>query len=416
MPLQPETSPAGPTSTPPLSGSFREEFSGAARDLRATLTSALTAADALAGQPQELGRKLGIDKMLAWKVFKVVSHEDPYQWASQVPGRAGLAKVVKALRGQGVPSPIIEQLEGAADAFEAMVSRHAGDRTTLHAVISGLAPAAQPSLLLEARRLAFRGNSGTVGVAAEAQLSTFILAPNADDPDRADMVQLGGMTHFRRLRSDVAWPLFHRARWTGAGEAEVGGDPLDPDVEDRDGVPWMLQHCTRPLPEVQVIPGDRGVQYALAAGPIGLTGSVTCTYGSVMRSVGPAICIGDEDTSEFGCNLLTPVRRLQLDLLVADELGWTVSPEFTLVSRMHGDWVEPTSSVSANGIPCTETLTDLGRGLAGLSNPHLPDYVSLMSTAFERTGWDPSGFQGWRLSMEVPPIPATAMLSCLLRG
>ncbi|RKY18313.1 MAG: hypothetical protein DRQ55_13705 [Planctomycetota bacterium] len=404
------TSPAQPSAQGHVSGGFRHEFGGVARELRSALSECLAAAGALGLPPQELARRLGLDKMLTWKVSKLVAREDPFTWAQHVPGSAAWRKLGEALRRHGAPPPPCERLAQAAAAFDAMVCRHVGDRATLHAVVSGLTPRAHAGLLLESRRQAFKGNSSSLGVQAETQLATYIVSRNAEHGGLADMLQVGGMVGFRTLRGDVRWPLFQRTQWTGSGQAsrEAMGQPLDPELLDRDCFPWLAEFSSAPLPSVEVTPSEHGLRYVLSPSSIGLTGAVDCIYGLRVAQVGPVRRSDSERTSEFGVNLLTPVARMQLDLFVERDLEWERLPEYVLVSRIHGGVDGPMDA--AVTIPSAETVVDLGSGLAGSASAHLPRYGALMASVFGRAGLEPERFSGCRLSMEVPPIPATALL------
>ncbi|QDU65207.1 hypothetical protein [Engelhardtia mirabilis] len=394
---------------------FQEDFGRTARALREALSEGLVAGDSLAAQPQELARRLEVDKMLAWRLFQVVSGEDPYQWVDSVPGRAALAKVTRALRRRGAPSQAIQRIDRALDDFDAMVERHTGDRGTLHAMVAGLDPAAQPKVLLESRRQAFRAQSSMLGVQAETQLTTYIAARNRERPEVVDLVQICSLIGFQHLREGIRWPLFRIARWGEASAERVVVAPLVPVDGSPPDAALIRAHCSTPLPEVDVVQAGNGLQFLLKGGAIGQQGAIDCTYGMVVRQVGPASGSAEDDVCELTSNQFAPVRRLQLDLFIADDLGWPKRPEPSVISRLHGGWGDPTEGgLPPHPITINETVVDLGRGLTGAATPHVDRYRSLLELAFERVGWAPEGFRGWRLSLDHPPVPATARLSCKL--
>lgn len=57
-----------------------------------------------------------------------------------------------------------------------------------------------------------------------------------------------------------------------------------------------------------------------------------------------------------------------------------------------------------------ETLQGLGTGPLPLATPEVPKYNQLVQAAFDRTGWQPGDFHGFRVRIAYPTYPASLVL------
>jgi hypothetical protein len=392
---------------------FDEHLRGAVQALRAAFIELLAAVGADASRPQDLARRFKINKNLTWKISKIVNGSDLYAAVPHLPGSAGLQIFFRALERSDAPADLLAAGRRAAEEIERVVTVHTGDRTTLEIMVGDMLPApAQSEQHVQNRKLAFQGNSGTWGVRARVQLSLNFLAPNADDPDQCDLVQVGGLVGFRRLRRDARWLLFRRERWTDDAPqvAEDQWEPLDPGHVDHDGVPLIREFCSAPLPDIDTIPATGEDQYELPPGPVGNAAALTCVFGSVLRAVGPAWGDEPEEYSEVGCNLITPAEHLVLDLLVHRDFEWAMDPQPVIYSRMDGGAIHATARRGRNLLTVPERVHDLEWGTAGLATPLMPRYTKIVQYAFDRLGWNPDDFRAFRLTMPYPPIPTAVLL------
>jgi hypothetical protein len=395
-----------------VAGSFEEDCRQVVLRLRGALTEALASLQLDPARPQEMARSLGLHRNLSWKVSKIVAGSEPFGMVAHVPGRGGMQIIVRALGRGGVAEEHLERIRTAMDAFERLVTVHAGDRSTLELVAGSLASGApQRETMLQARRLAFRGNSAIWGVQARVNLAIHILAPAAADPRRVDLVQVNGLIDFRGLRPDVVWPLFRRAAWSEGRPAHaIDGEPLVPS-RSASGVPLLDAFCSSDLPQLEVVRGAHETTYWLPAREVGRTGELSCIYGSVVRSIGSQYAVGDDRRCDLETNLVTPVELLHTDLLVHESMAWAQSPRADVYSLL-----ERQASMDGNGrtrlrLPTDADLVELGLGLGTMATPHVPRYRELLAQAFAGVGWDPSAFRGFRHVLPYPPVPARAALS-----
>ncbi|MHC5008334.1 MAG: hypothetical protein ACYTGF_13355 [Planctomycetota bacterium] len=392
--------------------SFREDLRSVLQAYRAAVIELMSSVRADPGKPQEVARRFKLNKNLSWKVSKIAAASDLYAAVPHIPGSAGLAIFLRALKQAGAPPDLLEATRKAAGDFDRVVTVHTGDRATLEIMVNGLLPAAvQRERDEQNRKLAFRGNSAAWGVRAKVQLMLNVLAPHPGDPDMADLVQVGGLADMRRLRRDARWLLFRRERWSDDDPrpARDHAEALDPDFPADRGVPLLGAFCSKPIPEIRVISGEGSEQYELPPGPVGNTAAFTCRYGQIARKVGPAYAQSEGELAELGCNLMTPVEHVLFDLLVHRDFDWAMNPRLVLYSRLDGGPMQRASRRTRNLLPVTEPVHDLGWGVDGLATPLLRDHVKLARYVLDRLSWRGEDLRAYRFTMSYPPIPTTAM-------
>ena len=391
-------------------GSFEDDYKAAAQGVRAAMTELLASLGLGTSNSRELARRLGLNKNLTWKLSKIVNGSDVYGAAQHIPGTAGVDLMLKAMKKAGAAPRAIENTRTAIRTFERIVEVHTGDRATLEQMLANLA--SRPTRvehLLQNRKLAYQGNSGTYGVRAKAQIAASVLAPSAID-GLVDVAQLSGVVALRRLRHDARWLLFRRGSFNDDGTRSVPaeGEALDP--RHADGIPLLADYCSSPIPSLEIVRTANEVQYELPPGPVGNTASIDLIYGAIMRDTATLYRDDHNEYAELFNNISTPAELLQFDLIVHEDFDWAMSPEPVLLSRMDGSPAHLTSGRERNLLPFTEAVQELGRGVSRMASPHVPWYTRLLSDVFERAGWDPDRFVGFRLTIPYPPIPAQAML------
>jgi hypothetical protein len=399
-------------SYPEGTASFREDLRSALQGYRAAIIELMASVGADPGRPQEVARRFNLNKNLTWKISKIAAASDLYAAVPHLPGSAGLAIFLRALKRAGAAPELLQATRNAVAELDRVVKVHTGDRATLEIMVNGLLPAAAKRERDEQnRKLAFKGASAAWGVRAKVQLMINILAPNPGDPDMADLVQVGGLVELRRLRRDARWLLFRRERWSDDDPhpARDQAESLDGDFPADKGVPLLGAFCSKPIPEIEVISGEGEEQYELPPGPVGNTAACTCRYGQVSRRVGPTYTRHPGEAAELGCNLMTPVEHVLFDLLVHRDLDWAMNPRLVMYGRLDGGGMQPASRRPRNVLPVTEPVHDLGWGVDGLATPLLRDHVKLARYVLDRLPWRGEDLWAYRFTMSYPPIPTAVM-------
>jgi hypothetical protein len=411
--MQPDTSTA-----PSLP--FQDDLRTSLQTLRGALTELFAHVGADPGRPPEVAIQLGLSRTLAWRAAKIVQARDVTTCVQYVPRRAGMRTLLKAFERRGAKPDAIERGRDAFESFERMVSTHGGDRETLELLAGNLNGGTQrPDLLEHHRKLAFQGNSATIGVQAGTLLSTFLLVPGAEG--LVDVIQVVGLVSFRRLRPDVRWQFFRISGWNSlAGQSDPTAiRPLDPSQNGAEGVPLLREFCSDPLPDLESdVDSDGALFYELPEGPIGQSAALDCIYAAHIPNAGAARSDGDPDSDCRLCSrVITPVEHLQFDVLVHDDLGWMKPPTPTMTSLLGIENLRgPLRLEGRMSIPFAETVHELGRGLDTMAAPQYSRYRELLETVFRLSDYDPGSFRAHRFSLDYPHVPSMATLRFELPG
>jgi len=387
---------------------FPDAFLRSVSDLREAFARLCGSVEGLPERPLQMARFLRLDKNLAWKVARLVEAADPGEAVRHLPGPTGVKLVLDAFAQGGAGESEIALVQAAVARFDRMVGEHTGDRATLELVLaSGVTDRPDAQRMEASRKLAFQGNSATFGVQARVRFGFQMLAPSAADRELVDVVAVGGLVDFRRLRTSAAWPLLSVSLYgaEGGGAGEVRHEPLG---ENRDGLPLMLDFCSAPLPLIRAVPEPEGIVYELAEGPIGDTAASTCVFGWRTAAVGSVRGGPEGSLAEFMLTAETPAEALVFELYVHRDLPFEGAPALRATSSMHGRPRFPLAQHARYDLPLSEELEAVA---APVAHPLLPRHAELVETACARAGWRLADFRAHRLTLRFPPIPCVFTLS-----
>ena len=395
------------SASPDQSPGFQEDLAETVLQMRGALTDVLASVGADPRKPQVMSRQLGLDKTLSWKIGRLVTEADPAASLEHLPGASGMRILLAAVTAAGATEQAAARVVAAREAFDRLIEVHSGDRSTLDAMLAGLRSAHhQPKRAESARRQSFLGNSATWGVQARVRVGLHLVAPAIDDAGRIDLISIGALHDLRRLRADIRWPLvIHKTFGMSSADGEAQADAME--RVGPEGMPLLREFCSEPLPDLRAVEVPNGTAWELCPGPVGKTANMTATFGFLDRSVAP---VAGEAPGQFGEHLTmlnTPVETLLVDVLVHRALPFASPPEALLVSRMESDARFTTADKNRYRLPLHEELTPIG---SMVSTPLLPRHPELVAMAAERLGHQLTDFEGYRLVMRYPPIPAVAVL------
>ncbi len=388
---------------------FEHDCRSALDTLRAALIELYAAAGADPGSPQQVARQFGLNKTLTWTISRLISGSDPIKLLPEVPGPSAMRDLLQAMQRQGSSTAVADRVRDATTALQGTIELHVGDRATLALIVDGMSPS-RSDHLERSRKLAFQGNSGLWGVQAKTRLMTAFMAPNRDDPDRLDMAIVRGYIGFRRLRSDVRWPVFQVRGWGEEGEPMTGPwQPLE-NGEGPRGLPLLERFGTVRASQIEAVPTADGTDYMLAPGPIGNAGAIDFFVSDCARSAASKYRTERDTTGEFGATISAPTERLIFDLLVHESLDFALAPEvrsFAGIFRERSEEPEPKGLLP---IPVPRNLALLPGRPPVVATPHVPRYPEIVCFVHERMGWNAADFRGCRLELAWPPMGSTVLL------
>ena len=383
---------------------FYEDLGQALQGLRGALTELFATVPELPERPYPMSRFLGVNKNLAWRAVQVARTADPAEAVPHIPGASGIERLLEAFAGRGAPGREVEAVREALRVFDEMVSTHAGDRTSLELMLGSLEPERLDAASLEAsRKLAFQGNSATLGVRARTHFVLNIVTPRATAPSEFDVVTIGGLVGFRRLRPDVTWPLMRMRVFAETGESRLG--PLVP----TDGPPLVAPFCSDPRAELRRHQEGDCLTYSVPEGPVGQTAESDWVFGLRAEAVGNVYSEDGEGVVEFQSRLATPAEVAVCDVLVHRDLPFEGAPWTKVVALMCETPSFPFWQHAKHTIPLPDRVEELGCP-AVIASRHVPRYREIVDLALEQMGRQPGEFRGYRLTLSYPPIPAAPLL------
>ncbi len=403
----PPPSPKG-AAMPPIDDQVKEVL----QRVRGTFAELLTAVGADPMRPQDVSRRLGLNKNLAWKISRVIREKESGAAVAMMPGREGLKIFLHTMHSFGAPADAITSAKNALAEFEQMIDLHSGDRDTLGLMVGGGTGGKDLQRMEALRKQSFRGNSAIWGVQARLQLSVHIVAPS-DDPEWADLVWLSGLVDFRRLRGDVIWTMASARKADDAGELIPVGPlrAIDSRFAGPDQAPLLGDFCSDPPPAIRVeTTADGLLRYQLVEGPVGKSAATTCivaVHGK--RFVRRLRTVGDT-VGEHNARLYTPAELLLHDLLVHRDLTHALRPSALLYSQLPVVPSYPQGGRALGLLPLPEQIADLGAAPPDLVTPELPHYSRMIAAVLGAVGWSLPDFHGFRLAMRYPPMPTVAVM------
>src|SRR5690349_9712018 len=119
----------------PATEPFEEQLTTSFQELRRSLSTLVNACGSKATKPQEMARRLGINRNLTWKLSKVISAHDLYEAIQHLPGDEGVEIMVRAAEKKGIDGELARNVRSAHAAFNRVVEVHSGDRATLELML-----------------------------------------------------------------------------------------------------------------------------------------------------------------------------------------------------------------------------------------------------------------------------------------
>ena len=360
-----------------------------------------------APRAHEVADTFDIHRKLGWHIWNVAYEADPLRAIRFMPSDRALSTWQRAAEKAGVPGDLLRGIADASELFGELIKQHSGDRDTLDMLLETCEETLDQRAEERYRKQAFQGNSFIWGVRANTYFATFAIHPSQRS-GFFDVLRIHGLIDLIRTRPNVRWPFSQAVVYSGDDERFPTREPIAPsEATDTTGVPLIADFCSRPLPPVQRRPGEHGMlEDELLPGPVGQTGRTTIITGEVARELASVYKTQPGEDAMFGTGVRTPCETFIHDHLVHRDLF----PEVERDLRVYSELISPVSRDERDLLQVSERIEHLGRGTARLRTAEIPNYMELMSFAFERMSWNPDDFDLYRIRMRFPPMPIAVML------
>ena len=380
------------------------------RTVRGAFAELLASLGADPNDPQGMSRRFGLNKNLAWKISKIVQADDPAVALQQMPGAAGTEIFFRTIEKAGAEAELLRTAREAVEEYERLIQVHSGDRATLEMLSSELGPTGRQQRDELHRRQLFHGASYVWGAQARVMLKVALVGPGRA-AGLLDFASMSGLIDFRRLRPNVAWAMATRY-WNnddGTRMAVRPAEAVDPRYDGGEIAPLMGEFCSQPPPDLRLLTDRTGTSFELAEGPVGNTGAITCVLGTLQRDI-PYCRTPANEWGEHTAICDTPAELLILDLFFHERFTFAIPPEPLLFSEMRSAVRYPGVVRDRNRLPLHEPLTDLGKGPLPIATPEVPRYSQMVQALFDRTGWSPEQFHGFRMKIAYPACPTALVM------
>jgi len=388
---------------------LERECQQAVVQLRAALIDLYDSIGADPSSPRQVARELSVGKTLTWNIARVIQEPDEFAAVPHIPGSVSIEKILKATQKRGAPAPKIESVRAAIRRFEQMITEHAGDRATLDLVIDGIG-AGDAIGLEQSRKHLFLGASGVFGVQAKTRLLAGMLAPNKNDPDKIDIVNVSGTIGLRRLRGDVRTAVHRSRHWTDQEQrhalSEWNRQPLHADDPDH----VMHRFNRGDLPEIERVQVQDGFDYVIQPGPTGNQGAFDFFTGNAIRGKVDRYWSAQDQTGEMGATISVPTEQIVFDLIVDRELDFALDCKAFVRTQyaMNGEMLPGFQESSP--LPIRIAASRLAGSPPAVATPLVPRYAELTRYIFDTMEWDPARFVGTRLELKYPPLGSTVTM------
>ena len=353
------------------------------------------------GGPIAFARRVGIDKVLASRVFKTVRSEDPLAAVHRAPGPDPLRRLLKAMARAGVSEEAISGATRAVDEFEALIRDDFGDRGALDAVVSAWVPEARREFELRRKQSAFKAMAQLKGAQADTIVASVFLHPSPDG-DHIDVTWITGLVGLQRLRPGAS--VKFATRRFGDPEEERTPETLDGHLIESQTELLLEQFCSSPTPQLRARKVENAVLYSLEGKNFGPRSAMDLMSAEVNRADIARYSIPPSTRKAFVfAEVSTPAKVIQFDALVHEDLARMGEPTL----RIYDTALEGVANVNdpsrdPDRIELLETIESLGRGIGRCRSSLVPRYSDLLRLVCDKLGWDGGAFHAHRCRIDYP--------------
>lgn len=368
----------GRTSASPASPkqlAFNSEFDRRVRSLRDALKRLFRTMPVAVKRATDLQLALGIRAPLAWQVFRFTNARESTAEIANLPLPDAMDRFLTASAKQPIPKTAVSAVRERYHEFQEMVERHAGDRATFDAMVSGLTNEACEAVDLKSRRAAFRASASLWGMQARMTYRCLIgdIRENGREPLSA-IIQ--GARQVRALRTNRSIPVCRRTiTLTKAGRPDEW-------VPGAIAIGLLEDFCSPDLPRITTKIRGSVAHDFIEMKDVGLTART-----DVFLATKLGYCLEDDDNQlgvtsmirmpaeEYVADLLTPAGAMDPHSAIVRVLGCmedvsaaeTASDEYLLPSDHKAEYLgHDLDALNLEGLPrCAEqvrfVLRDMGR-------------------------------------------------------
>jgi hypothetical protein len=354
--------------------------------------------------PADLSRALGVDRSLAWRVWRLGLGPEPIPDARHIPGKVAFDRFLRAAVRAGTDERAAAALRSALDDFATLAKAHARDRPTIDVLINALS--GESDRTLTARRALYRASREILGVQARAryQLAVVFPGPKGFQPDVALVRTFHQLV---RTRPHRAWLLGRSTMVQHTGPvSDYTRSPIQPGGAGPGGIPLLPAFCSTPLPPARrLLVPPATFEDELGEGPIGESHAVDVTLAERISNI-PWDATGREAIT---MDVRTPCEWACLDVLLHRDCVTSEPPAarwFTLVNGEH-PFTDPTGR---DELSFGEPLRTFDSPAALPPVACYPRGEELIAFILKALDLESAPVRAHRLVVALPPVPVTVSI------
>lgn len=392
------------TTTTPVAEPFEQAVGRVVQRLKEVLIELLSCTVGEGANTVDIQRELGLDKKLAWQVFRLATGEDLVAETANLPGKRSFVRLLAAFRERSVSEKLVERLENEYEHFDRLVAEHAGDRSFLDAMIAGLSPERSEALSTKVRKSLSELQAQVWGYRAKVGHTCLIYHPRTSDS--IESCRVDGVSGLCKLRRDVSIRL-QVCSSTSLSDALSGHSAAPTTPAGNTLAPVLLTDFCR---GIQLAPSvetwkTQGKQIAITCTNLGrssLADVATLTRTTAISITEPV----DESWYQSNSQVGMPGDVSYRDLLFP--AGWTNTATgrvrtFFAGSNPENVWQKYPDDL----LPMRETVVYRGRvrPTVGAGIPAIaeaPRYQELIKAVVTNLGWTETEFDLYRCRIEYP--------------
>lgn len=380
-----------------------DECRAALQGLRSALIELYAAVGLDPTQPQEVARRLKLNRNLTWKLSKVVAAHDAFSTLNHLPGQQGMDLALEAFGEAGAPAAALAGVQAALAEFTRLTVFHAENRDQLELTLESMGLFEREAKLESGRELAYRGNSMIWGVQAKTFLHVNLVQPSRHKPDAHDFVLVGGYIGFRRLRPSARWRLLRAKVHDQLGQ-DTGDRIEEFETKGPNDPPLLIREfCSPGMPPVEVVPVTGARELYLPGGQVGNQAAFDCVSGLIARGMAK-YWAPDDEIGGTSIGISVPCEQLILDLLFHKDVGIPPNMELHVHGFPLGGVDMPNLATDQNLLPITTKFVELAGSPPAVATARFPRYREMIDRVYKRVDANPADFRGVRAVIEFPPM------------
>lgn len=351
-----------------------------------------------------MSRHLSVVRNTCQRVAHALSDpEATLETLVKLPGTKGLEQLIEAIDSSGIDQHLCQNASSAVEQFDALIRDNGGSHARLISKIEKITNPDEPFELgsLHARQELFKSAVGITGRSAQTTISLYAFRQSAENPDVLQRAIASGLIQTTVVPGGMPVVISNgnTLRWDDDPDDALKN--LD-DSQAQGATPEALlkEFCSQPLPTVT----SRGTSESMirVIDPQSLDGPQTFDVVSAARSNHPYLDPqGDPVFNEIWSLANCASTRLVFDVYVHEDMESKFRPSID-AQQWYPNLSAPGGDRWVLRYPNVPTLELLGRGLGNSATASYSRHAELTRVFFDRMGWDPNAFFGFRCEIEYP--------------